>query len=362
MNIAFISSGNSVHVKKLANGLISHGHSITLYTLPNHNKLVSDFDGKVKIVYLPFGGKFGYYLNAPILRNLLKKGKYDIVNCHYVSGYGTLARLTNVQPLVLSVFGSDVYKYPYKSKANLQRIIKNLDAAKVITSTSQVMASAVRKIYDTDKTIYVTPFGVDVDLFKPLDLPKNRSTFNFGIVKKLEHIYGIHDLITAFSKMRNNLREEDRNQVHLSIYGSGSKKIDYKKLVHEIGIDDSVTFHGFIRNELVPNAFNQMDVACFPSESESFGVAAVEAMACGVPVITSDASGFTEIVENFKCGFIIPKRDTNAFADKMLEMFYMDKIKMREMGKFGYQRVHKLYDFKKNMKTYIEAISKSIGK
>lgn len=360
MNIAFVSSGSSVHVKKLANGLINAGHSITLYTLPNHNKLINDFDKRVKIKLLPFGGKLGYYLNAPILNKLLKKNKHDLINCHYVSGYGTLARLANIQPLVAAVFGSDIYKYPYKSKSNMRRVIKNLDAAKVITSTSHVMAEALKKFYTTKRHIYITPFGVNLNRFKPLDLKKDSTVFNFGIVKKLEDIYGIQHLIEAFAIVLNKIGDKNRNKVFLSVYGTGSKENVYKSLVKELGIDDRVKFYGFIRNELVPEAFNNMDVACFPSESESFGVAVVEAMACGIPVITSDAAGFTEVVEDLKCGYIVPKKDINALADKMIKMFFMDKEKIKEMGHCGYSRVKDLYNFENNLETYIEAISQAI--
>ncbi|MEC1719114.1 glycosyltransferase [Schinkia azotoformans] len=360
MRIAFVSSGNSVHVKKLANGLVKQGHEITLYTLPNHNRLANAFNNRVNIVFLPIGGKIGYYLNAPFLRRLLKKGKYDLINSHYVSGYGTLARIANVHPLVTAVFGSDVYKYPYQSNNNMRRVIKNLDTAKVITSTSKVMEDAVRNFYKRDKPIYITPFGVDIDIFKPLDDIKDTTTFVFGIVKKLEDTYGIHYLIEAFSILLNSIGTENRNKVYLSIFGTGSKEDEYKKLVEKFGISDRVKFNGFIKNELVPHAFNSMNVACFPSESESFGVAAVEAMSCGIPVITSDASGFTEVVEDSKCGYIVPKKDIDALANKMEEMFYMDREKLEEMGNFGYQRIRKLYNFENNLKTYIEAISKAI--
>ncbi len=360
MNIAFVSSGNSVHVKKLANGLIKHGHSVSLYTLPNHNKIVKEFDENVKIFYLPVGGKLGYYLNAPILKKHLINGKYDVVNFHYVSGYGTLARLSKIQPLVASVFGSDVYKYPHKSKMNMSRVIKNLDAAKVITSTSHVMANALTAFYETENPIYVTPFGVDLELFKPHLSNHDSSVFTFGIVKKLEDVYGVHHLIKSFSMVLERLGPDHRCDVQLLIYGTGSKEDEYVRLAHKLGVSDRVEFHGYIKNVLVPIAFNSIDVACFPSESESFGVAAVEAMACGVPVLTSDASGFTEVVEDLKCGYIVPRGDEVAFSEKMLEMFYMDRSKLEKMGKYGCQSVRQKYDFEDNLELYIEAISKVI--
>lgn len=361
MKIAFISSGNSVHVKKLANGLVEKGHEITLFTLSNHNKLINDFDNRVNVSFLPIRGKMGYYLNAPFLNRNLGKGNYDIVNSHYISGYGTLARLANVKPLVSAVFGSDVYIYPYKSKFNMKRVIKNLNAAQVITSTSNVMADAVRKFYNVSRDILVTPFGVNLDIFKPNtnDIKEN-SVFTFGIVKKLEEVYGIEILISAFSEFLNKITDLEKENVRLTIYGSGSKEEYYRKLVIELGISKHTLFNGFIENNEVPKAFYNMDVACFPSLSESFGVAAVEAMACGIPVITSDASGFTEVVAQNVTGFIIPKNDVNALADKMQETYMMEKDVLKQIGKNGYKRVAELYDFDKNLETYIKALETAI--
>lgn len=360
MKIAFVSSGNSIHVKKIANYLVEKGNEITLFTLPDFNKLLDDFDTRIKIVKLPFSGKKGYYLNVLKLKKYLKEGKFDLLNCHYASGFGTLSRLTGFHPLSLAVFGADVYDYPYKSKSNMKRVIKNLDNADVITSTSNVMASKIREYYDRDKEIYVTPFGVDLKRFYPREVEKD-DVFEFGIVKKIEYKYGIDILLKAYKKF---LAEVPDNKTRLTIYGRGSATEDFKNLAKELNIDKNVEFRGFIANELVPEAFSKMDVACFPSrlDSESFGVAAVEAMACGTPVIASDASGFTEVIENEKTGIIVPKEDVDKFAEAMKKMYFMDKNQRETMGTRGYNRVKELYNFEENMEVYVEAIQHAFKK
>lgn len=329
MKIAFISSGNSIHVKKIANWLVKKNYNITLYTLPNHNKLLEDFDKKVKIVKLPFAGKKGYYLNVPFLRKELKKENYDLINCHYASGCGTMARLTGIHPISLAVFGADVYDYPYKSKLNMKRVIKNLDNADVITSTSYVMVEKIHEYYNKPKNIYVTPFGVDLNKFYPQEVEKE-DYFEFGIVKKIEHKYGIDILLKAYKAFRDEIPE---SKTKLVIYGRGSAAEEYKALTSDLGLEESVEFRGFIQNELVPKALSHMDVACFPSrlDSESFGVAAVEAMACGTPVIASDASGFTEVIEDGKTGIIVPKEDVNAFKEAMKKVYFMSQEQRKQM-------------------------------
>ena len=361
MNIAFISSGSSIHVKKLANGLIENGHKVTLYTLPNHTKLINQFNENVKIEILTFGGKKGYYLNVRELRKKLISNKFDLINCHYVSGYGTLARLTKVRPLVASVFGSDVYDYPFKSKSNMKRIIKNLDAANVITSTSQVMVNKLKEYYKTEKPTFVTHFGVDTNVFKPLNKDKlNSQKFTFGIVKKLEDKYGIGILIEAFGELVK--KNKSNKEFQLQIYGRGSQENKYKDLSKKLGVDDKVHFNGFIKNELVPEVLNKIDVVCLPSviDSESFGVSAVESMACAVPLIVSDASGFTEVVKNNKTGFIVPKGNLEELIEKMEMCVEMPSEELKRIGMNGYNRVKKMFDFNDNIQTYINAISVAV--
>lgn len=360
MKIAIISSCSSIHVKKIANALVEKGHEITIYTLPQTMKIVNDFSKEITIKKLPWGGKLGYYLNAIYLKKEFKRNKFDLYNSHYASGYGTLVRLTDCHPLALAVFGADVYDVPFKSLWHRKMVIKNLRNADVITSTSQVMADKVREYYHDDKTIYVTPFGVDLKRFQPQPVEKD-GVFEFGIVKKIEPKYGIDILIKAYKQFRDN---HQNTESRLVIYGRGSYEDEYKNLSQSLGIEKSVHFKGFISNELVPEAFSKMDVACFPSilDSESFGVAAVEAMACGTPVIVSDASGFTEVVENGTTGIIVPKRNQEALLDAMEKMFLLSKEERHAMGQQGIARVHRLYDFEDNMNTYYASITKAIEK
>ena len=357
MKIAMISSGSSIHVKKIANELVRRGHEITLYTLPNNDKLLPDFDERIRIVKLPIKGKLGYFLNAPYIRQQLKKNPVDLINSHYASGYGTLARMVDRHPLALAVFGSDVFEYPYKSKFNMVTIIKNLDCADVITSTSQAMADKVRDFYHRKRPIYGTPFGVDLDWFHPVEVEKD-DCFVIGIVKKIEKIYGYDYLLKAFKILREKYGVTNSR---LSLYGRGSATEEYKAIAVSLGVSDSVYFKGFIQNEKVPEALCQMDVVCMPSiVDESFGVAAVEAMACGVPVVVSDAAGFVEVVKDGETGFVVPKKDAKQLAAMLYKLYQMGDAKRKEIGKAGVKRVQAFYNFSENMDVYEKAIKKAL--
>src|SRR5690606_26130688 len=105
---------------------------------------------------------YGYYMNIIQLKKILRSIKPDILNAHYSSGYGTLGRLAGFSPYLISVYGSDVYDFPYKKKFNMNIIRKNLNAADALASTSYAMAKQTSKLINYPVTnIHITPFGVN---------------------------------------------------------------------------------------------------------------------------------------------------------------------------------------------------------
>ena len=216
------------------------------------------------------------------------------------------------------------------------------------------MKSKIEEFYKKDKKIYVTPFGVDLNLFYPREKVE-KDFFCFGIIKKIEHGYGIDVLIKAFAKL-----SAIYGNVRLYIFGRGKALDEYRKLAENLGVSEIVEFKGFVQNELVPTILANIDVACFPSYSESFGVAAVEAMACGVPVIVSDADGFMEVVEREKTGLIVPKGDIGELANAMERMYLLSPKDRIAMGKAGVEHVKEHYNFDENISLYIQAIEHAV--
>lgn len=356
MRILFLSAGNNIHTVRWVNMLSRRGYEVHLLYNSDHIPNTHIIDKNVVQYRLKHKGLFGYYLNSAEVRKLFKKINPDIINAHYASGYGTLARVSKLKPLILSVWGSDVYDFPYQSRINMMILKKNMKYAQRIASTSIVMAKQVEKIMNKNMDITVTPFGVDVYLFKPIDLPK--EYFVFGIVKTLSENYGIKHVIKGFKILLDSLIAEKINiNPILEIYGKGEMELELKSLCKELGIAKSVYFKGYIPNTDVPKAINKMDVFCLGSYKESFGVAAIEAMACEVPVIATDTDGFKEVIESGVTGYIIPQKDEVAMASKMQELL-MDRKKRVDMGKKGRKRVLELYNWEKNVEIMEELYRK----
>lgn len=365
MKIALIGM-DSVHMMRWANALCERGHDVTFITCKvDMSESGKRYSGKVKIVMLKYGAPLGYYLNSPQLKRVIKNGNFDIVNVHYASGYGTLARRAKLKRALLNVWGSDVYDFPYESGFKLKLIKKNLNYFKALASTSNCMARQVKNLVGRD--CFITPFGVDTNLFKPLNVKKDEDKIIFGTVKALSPKYGIADTIKAFVKLVKRLESEGKNDVanklHYDIYGRVYDDPHYgdvlQNIIDECGMADRIKLRGFIENTKLPEILNGLTLFNCNSvcNSESFGVAAVEAMACGIPVQVSDADGFAEVVEDGVTGLLAPKGDVNAISENMYKLLIDPQMRER-MGKAGVERVKRLYDWQSNVETMEEVYLK----
>ena len=157
---SFLVGHSSIHTVKWVNEMALRGHEVHLITMhPGTEELHQN----IQVYKLPFNPPHGYYLNTWHLKRLLQQINPDILNTHYASGYGTLARLSGFHPNLLSVWGSDVFDFPYESRIKMKIMQRNMAAADQIASTSNIMKQQTEKIYRPNKEITITPFGVDSD-------------------------------------------------------------------------------------------------------------------------------------------------------------------------------------------------------
>lgn len=354
MKILFISAASSIHTVRWVNALEEKGQEVILVSLFDHKNMDKNISNKVRVIYLPHSGTKGYYLNALLLKKIFKKENPDVINVHYASGYGTLARMAKLPNIILNVWGSDVYDFPYESKIKEKILKKNLKYAKKILSTSYSMAEQTRKFISNEKQIEVVPFGVDIDKFKAKNMKEKEEIFVFGTVKTLLPKYGIDTIIRAFDLFCKSLSENEKQKVRLEIYGGGEMENELRKIIQKRSLEKYVLLKGYIVNSQVSNVLNKMDVFLLGSrlDSESFGVAAVEAMACELPIIATKVSGFKEVIEENKTGFLVPVDDIKKMASYM-KILYRDNELREIMGKYGRRRVASLYNWDKNVEKMI---------
>jgi glycosyltransferase involved in cell wall biosynthesis len=336
MRLLMVAAASSVHAMRWANAFVARGHAVHLAT--QHHPVVG-FDGRVTLHRLDHRMGLGYLFNRPALSRLIHRISPDAVNAHYASGYGTLSNVPSPAPLVLNVWGSDVYEFPETSPVHRALIRRNLRHADQVVSTSEVMARRTLALCPGLKQLDVVPFGVDVERFRPASHAP--SGLVFGTVKTLAPKYGIDTLIRAFALLRNRA---PALQARLRIVGGGPDGAALQQLASQLGIASQVDFIGAVAHDKVPDELRRMHVyaALSRTHSETFGVAVVEASACGLPVVVADVGGLPEVVEKDVTGLIVPPDDPESAAGALERLAASAEARMR-MGEAGRLRVQRLY-------------------
>ena len=180
-------------------------------------------------------------------------------------------------------------------------------------------------------------------------------------MKSLSDKYGIATLLRATALLK---KQHPEVPVQLRIAGKGPQENEYKALAKELGIENITNWLGFIPQEQAALAWACMDCGIIPSESESFGVSAVEAQACCTPVIISDIPGLMEATVPGKTSVVVSRKHPQELAQAMYEM-YMDADRRHELGQAGREFVCETYElnqcFEKIEKIYFHNAKKQKG-
>ncbi|ESU34217.1 glycosyl transferase family 1 [Bacillus sp. 17376] len=356
MRILLLAPGKSIHTHKWALFYKSVNVDVKVVTFADHHSEENAKEVDTEILTKMLPGKLSYLSGVFALKKIIKEFKPDILHAHYVSSYGFVGALANFHPYYVSVWGRDIFQFPQMGKMNESIVKYTLDKADVICSTSHIMAKETNKY--TSKNVFVTPFGVNIDKFQPNGSLKEDGVLTIGTVKALSDKYGIADLIQAFALINQKYQESN-----LLIVGDGPQKKEYEELTERLGIGHATTFTGRVPNDKVPDYINKMSIFAVPSteDSESFGVAAVEAMACGVPPVVSNVGGLPEVVIEGKTGFVVPKENPEKLSEAMLKLIEDQEMRQR-MATNGVVHVKQHYNWIDNANGMLELYSQTLEK
>jgi len=345
MKIAYLSSAYSIHTVRWVNEMARRGYEVHLITLhpPSSNNPI---DNRVSLYMLPISSPSGYFLNKWSVKKLLKRIDPNLIHTHYASGYGTLSRLVNFHPTLLSVWGSDVFNFPYQAKWKQKTLRLNLASADYIASTSCAIKKQTEKFVNPKFPITITPFGIDCDKFKPLKRTRNSDEFIVGTVKKLEERYGIEYLIRAFAIVKKKC--QGASNLKLLIAGEGSLKNRLRSLAGALKIINETEFLGSVPHNEVSKILNEFSVYVAISKNEGFGVSILEASACGLPVVVSDVEGLPEIVQDGITGIIVPAGNVELTTKAIMQLIEDEELR-EKMGIEGRNFVLKNYEWNKSV-------------
>ena len=360
MKITFLSAANNYHTQKWCGYFLSKGYEVSV---------ISFFKGKIDGVDVHYidcgmsasksdGKKLTYLFQARKIRKLIHTIKPDIVSVHYASSFGAVAALAGLNDYFLSIWGSDVYEFPEKSLLHRMLIQFSLKRATHLLSTSKAMAMHASKY--TNKEFSVTPFGVKTDIFNPGKRNRNDTSFIIGTVKALDPKYGIDYLIKAVALFKKNNPEVT---FQLRIAGKGDYREEYEMLADSLGLKEETIWLGFISQEECALEWANMDVAVIPStvESESFGVSAIEAQACGTAVIISDVPGLMEATKPGQTCIVVKRKNENEIANAITKLYFNTDLR-KKMGKNGTEYVEEKYSYEKCFNDIEELFISNINK
>lgn len=300
--------------------------------LPDFERL-----GNVNVYRIGAGNIF---FDKPLLPNLgflkaigiHKQKKYDLIHGIMASQGSAAAYLFKFfypkVPFILTLQEGDLGRNSPFDKFWQRRIIKRADA---ITAISGYLADFAKR-FNKKAPLYIVPNGVDLEKFEKLSFvpssgrgevrSKNGERKIIITVSRLVKKNGIDILIKA-------VRELKINDWELRIIGDGPERKKLGKLVEKSGIADRVKFLGSIPNEEIPGYLASADVFVRPSRSEGLGIAFLEAMAAGVPIIGTPVGGIPDFLKDEETGLISEAEDPDDLAEKVSIILKDDNLKKR---------------------------------
>lgn len=197
----------------------------------------------------------------------------------------------------------------------------------------------------------IVPNGIDTSIFYPVPeirREKNRIIATNSADTPLKGLYYLLRAIAVISRQRN---------IRLIVVGSPKKDSGIAQLIQDLGIGKHITFTGRIDNMEFVKQYAKASLAVIPSVYEGFGLPAGEAMACGIPVISTTGGALPEVVDN--AGVLVPPADYVSLARAILEV--LDSPSLSEkLGKIGYRRVQDHFTWKKSAERTVDAYRETI--
>jgi len=278
----------------------------------------------------------------------------DIVHLHYPF-YGTsefvvlLKWLKRVKHLVLTLHMDATHQGIKGTILDFHRAVFQpfeLNAADALLVSSKDYAAHSSFAPWKDKVIEL-PFGVDEKRFSPIGKPHGKTVVFVGGMDRPHAFKGVDVLLRAFAELPQDAR--------LVLVGDGELRSGYEKLAKELGIGERVTFLGRVSDAELPDVYRSADMLAFPSVTgaEAFGLVALEAQACGIPVVASDLPGVRTVVDDKVTGFLSPAGDAKELAAH-LRLILENPGMAEEFGRAARERVLKSFTWDRHIDGLVE--------
>ncbi len=221
--------------------------------------------------------------------------------------------------------GREIYsKFVFFFISKIYRIVEYLSLKRshhIVAVSDEVKDSFLNFNKNSLLKFSVIPVGVDLNLFRPLNKNFSRKKWKIGVKTKvilfvgvLGKIKNLNFLINSFSRFIVEYPDS-----LLIIVGDGPEKHFLEKNVSELSINSKIKFMGEIENEELPEIYNLADIFAFTSISEGSPTVIREALACGVPIVSTDVGDVKDVIKNSKAG-LISEYDVKSFSGALIKL------------------------------------------
>ncbi|HWZ35748.1 MAG TPA: N-acetyl-alpha-D-glucosaminyl L-malate synthase BshA [Mucilaginibacter sp.] len=363
--------GSGVVATELGKALADNGHQVHFitYNQPARLDFFSEnlFYHEVSVSKYPLFDYPPYELAlASRLVDVVRFEKLDILHVHYAIPHASAAFMAKqilltygiYIPVVTTLHGTDITLVG-KDRTYKPVVTFSINKSDGVTAVSESLRKDTFEFFDIENEIRVIPNFIDLkrfslqakDHFKKAIAPEGKKilihTSNFRKVKRT------NDVVKIFARIREKIPSK------LLMVGDGGERSECEQLCRDLGVDDDVRFLG--KQDAIEEILSVSDLFLMPSQSESFGLAALEAMACKVPVVSSNAGGLPELNIDGVTGFLKDVGDVKGMAESAIYIL-SDEARLATFKENALARA-KQFDLAKILpvyeKYYIEVIEKS---
>jgi len=361
------SGGMNVYVRELARELGRRGVAVDVFTRwrEKDDPRIQPLGDNARVIHIP-SGPMGYWpkmdvyehldeFTAKVEQYVSDEGtSYDLIHSHYwlsAEVARTLAPRWGVPRIqmfhTLGLVKREVMDEDIDGESDVRVTIEKraVHESAAVTAASEIEVSELVDLYGADPAkLPIIPCGVDLNVFRPMRQMDAREALGRDqcerivlFVGRIEQIKGIDVLLRALGLLFFR-HPELRNDLCLLVVGGAldpnddspeTEKIEeLQRLVHQHRMEANVSFVGSMDQQRLALFYAAADVCAVPSLTESFGLVALEAMACGTPVVGTRVGGLQTLIEHGESGLLVPAGDYQALAESMAKVLTDHRLRM----------------------------------
>lgn len=337
--IAYLADAGSIHTRRWVSHFARLGyetHVLTFSPGEIEGAAVSVFDaGPIR----QEGGNWRYVLHWPAVHRRLVGLRPALVHAHYLTSYGLLAALSEIHPLVLSAWGSDVLVTPRGSWVYRLLLRFTLSRADLVTSDAQVLNEALVQYGLAPHRLLTLSLGVDSEVFHMRGREWPECGRRLISTRHLLPNTNLEVVLSALAQARRALPEYS-----LDVAGDGPERLHLEVLAGDL----AVVWHGRVAHARLPELLRRADLYVALTLSDSTSVSLLEAMACGVFPIVSDLPANREWIEPGVNGLLVAPHDVDTLARAIVQVA-RDLDLRRRAAQYNAELIARRGDWRQNM-------------